>query len=164
MVRLSYTQWECSLKNNKNIQDIPNGATVAIPNDPTNQGRALMILQDAGLIKLKDGITWKATTDSIASNPKNLKIIALQADQIPNNLGDVDLGIVNNDYIPKAGLSLKDALFVEPKDSPFANVIAVKESQKDNPKLKEYVQAFNTDEVKQLAEKLYPNGAAIPAW
>ncbi|WP_395167716.1 MetQ/NlpA family ABC transporter substrate-binding protein [Francisella salimarina] len=151
-------------KKYKNIQDIPNGATVAIPNDPTNQGRALMILQDAGLIKLKDGITWKATTDSIASNPKNLKIIALQADQIPNNLGDVDLGIVNNDYIPKAGLSLKDALFVEPKDSPFANVIAVKESQKDNPKLKEYVQAFNTDEVKQLAEKLYPNGAAIPAW
>ena len=124
-----------------------------------------MILQDTGLIKLKADITWKATPDNIINNPKNLKkIIALQADQIPNNLGDVDIGVVNNDYIPKAGLSLKDALFVEPKDSPFANIIAVQDSQKNNPKLKEYVKAFNIDEVKKLAEKLYPNDAAIPAW
>ncbi len=101
------------------VDEIPNGATIAIPNDPTNQGRALMILQDMGLIKLKDGITWQATPDSIISNPKKLKIIALQADQIPNNLGDVDVGVVNNDYIEKADLTLKDALFVEPKDSPF---------------------------------------------
>ncbi|AIT10170.1 dioxygenase [Candidatus Francisella endociliophora] len=147
-----------------NIKDIKAGSTVAIPNDPTNQGRALMILQDAGLIKLKDGITWKATTDSIASNPKKLKIVALQADQIPNNLGDVDIGIVNNDYISKAGLSLKDAIFVEPKDSPFANIIAVQDSQKDNQKLKEYVKSLNNKEVLKEAEKYYPNGAAIAAW
>lgn len=146
------------------IKNISNGATVAIPNDPTNQGRALMILQDAGLIKLKDGVTWQATTDSIVSNPKKLKIVALQADQIPNNLGDVDIGIVNNDYIPKAGLSLKDALFVEPKDSPFANIIAVQDSQKYNPKLKEYVKALNNKQILKVAQKYYPNDAAIAAW
>lgn len=147
-----------------NIKDIKTSSTVAIPNDPTNQGRALMILQDAGLITLKDGVTWQATTDSIASNPKKLKIVSLQADQIPNNLGDVDVGIVNNDYIPKAGLSLKDALFVEPKDSPFANIIAVQDSQKDNPKLKEYVKSLNNEQILKEAEKYYPNGAAIAAW
>lgn len=146
------------------IKNIKDGSTVAIPNDPTNQGRALMIMQDAGLIKLKDGITWKATTDSIASNPKNLKIVSLQADQIPNNLGDVDFGIVNNDYISKAGLSLNDALFVEPKDSPFANVIAIQDTQKDNPRLKEYVKALNNKQILKEAQKHYPNGAAIAAW
>ena len=148
----------------KSLSELSNGATVAIPNDPTNQGRALMILQDAGILKLKDGVTWQATTDSIASNPKNLKIVSLQADQIPNNLRDVDVGIVNNDYISKAGLSLKDALFIEPKDSPFANIIAVNEGRKDDPKLKEYVKSLNNDQIKKLADKYYPNNAAIAAW
>lgn len=152
-----------SKKYNK-VDEIPNGATIAIPNDPTNQGRALMIMQDMKLIKLKDGITWQATPDSIISNPKNLKIIALQADQIPNNLGDVDAGIVNNDYIEKAGLTLKDALFVEPKDSPFANIIAVNKDQENNPKLKEYVKALNNPQIKKVADKYYPNDAAIAAW
>ena len=151
-------------KKYKNADEIPNGATIAIPNDPTNQGRALMILQDMGLIKLKDGITWQATVDSIISNPKNLKIIALQADQIPNNLGDVDVGVVNNYYIEKAGLTLKDALFVERKDSPFANIIAVNEDKKDNPKLKGYVKALNNKQIEKVAEKYYPNDAAIAAW
>jgi len=151
-------------KKYKNLSELANGATIAIPNDPTNQGRALMIMQDMGLIKLKDGITWQATVDSITSNPKDLKIVALQADQIPNNLGDVDIGVVNNDYIDKAGLTLKDALFVEPKDSPFANIIAVNEDQKDNPKLKKYVKALNNDQIKKVADKYYPNDAAITAW
>jgi D-methionine transport system substrate-binding protein len=148
----------------KNLNQIPQGGTIAIPNDPTNQGRALMILQDAGLITLKKGVTWKATKSSIASNPKKLKIISLQADQIPNNLGDVDAGIVNNDYISKAGLTLKDALFVEPKDSPFANVIAIADDQKDNPLLKEYVKALNNKQILKVAQEEYPNGAAIAAW
>lgn len=148
----------------KNLDQLPQGGTIAIPNDPTNQGRALMIMQDAGLIELKKGVTWKATKSSIVSNPKNLKIISLQADQIPNNLGDVDAGIVNNDYISKAGLTLKDALFVEPKDSPFANVIAVADDQKDNPLLKEYVLALNNKQVLKVAQEEYPNGAAIAAW
>ncbi|QIV95834.1 D-methionine transport system substrate-binding protein [Allofrancisella inopinata] len=151
-------------KKYKNFDQLPNAATVAIPNDPTNQGRALMILQDAGLITLEDGITWQATPSNITNNPKKLKIIPLQADQIPNNLSDVDIGVVNNDYIPKAGLTLKDALFVEPKDSPFANIIAVQDSQKDNLNLKEYVKSLNNDQILQLVQKLYPNDAAIAAW
>ncbi|MDE4998835.1 MetQ/NlpA family ABC transporter substrate-binding protein, partial [Francisella tularensis] len=80
-----------------------------IPNDPTNQGRALMKLEVAGLIKLQKGVTWKATPDNIVSNHKNLKIIALQADQIPNNLEVVALGFINNYYLSKAGLTHKDA-------------------------------------------------------
>ena len=151
-------------KKYKNLYELPASATIAIPNDPTNQGRALMFLQDAGLIRLKDGITWQATTDSIVSNPRLLKIVALQADQISNNLGDVDAGIVNNDYISKAGLSLKDALLIESKDSPFANIIAVQDSQKNNPKLKEYVKSLNNSQIKKITDKYYPDGAAIAAW
>jgi D-methionine transport system substrate-binding protein len=135
----------------KNLDELKNGATVAIPNDPTNQGRALMILEDAGLIKLKAGVQWNATPNTLTENKKNLKIITLQADQIPNNLRDVDIAVVNNDYIPKAGLTMKDALFVEPKDSPFANIIAVQDSQKDDEKLKDYVKSLNNDEVLKVA-------------
>ncbi|MED7788274.1 MetQ/NlpA family ABC transporter substrate-binding protein [Francisella sp. 19X1-34] len=151
-------------KKYKHLDQVPNGATVAIPNDPTNQGRALMILEDAGLIKLKKGVTWKATPDSIISNPKHLKIVALQADQIPNNLGVVALGVINNDYLSKAGLTHKDALFVEPTDSPFTNIIAVNADQKNNPKLKEYVKAYQSPAVKKVGEEVYPNGAAIAGW
>lgn len=147
-----------------NLDQLKDGATVAIPNDPTNQGRALMILEDAGLIKLKKDVKWNATPNSVVTNNKHLKIIPLQADQIPNNLQDVDIAVINNDYLAKAGLSLKDALFIEPKDSPFANIIAVQKSQKNNPKLQDYVKAYNNDEMIKLVDKLYPNGAAIAAW
>ena len=146
------------------LKQIKNGSTVAIPNDPTNQGRALMVLEDAGLIKLKKGVKWNATPSTVIENNKNLKIIPLQADQIPNNLQDVDFAVVNNDYIPKLGKTLKDALFVEPKDSPFANIITVQDSQKDDNNLKEYVESLNNDEVLKLAQELYPNDAAIAAW
>ncbi|MDE5000932.1 MetQ/NlpA family ABC transporter substrate-binding protein, partial [Francisella tularensis] len=78
----------------KHLVEVPNGAIIAIPNDPTNQVRAIMIIEDAGLIKLHKGVTWKATPDNIVSNPKHLKSIALQAAQIPNNLEVVALGII----------------------------------------------------------------------
>ena len=151
-------------KKYKNLNQLPDGAEVAIPNDPTNQGRALMILQDAKLIKLKKGVKWKATIDDIVSNPHHLKIIALQADQIPNNLDNVGIAIINNTYLSKANLTMKDAIFIEPKDSPFVNVIAVNESQKNNPLLKEYVKAYQTPQMKELAKKLYPDNAAIAGW
>lgn len=146
------------------IHQTPMYAKVAIPNDPTNQGRALMILQDAGLVKLTDGVTWKATPQNIIDNPYKLEIIPLQADQIPNNLDNVTLAVINNDYLPKANLTLKQALFVEPKDSPFANIIAVQDSEKNNALLKTYVKSLNNEQVAALAAQLYPDDAAIPAW
>lgn len=148
----------------KSLKETPVGAKVAIPNDPTNRGRALMILADAGLIKLKAGVTWKATLNDIASNPLKLQIIPLQADQIPNNLDSVTLAVINNDFLPKAHLTLKQALFVEPKDSPFANIIVVRDNDKNNPLLLKFVKAYQSPQVAKLAEKLYPDDAAIPAW
>ncbi|MFZ9035138.1 MAG: MetQ/NlpA family ABC transporter substrate-binding protein [Francisellaceae bacterium] len=146
------------------LNDVPMHAKVAIPNDPTNKGRALMILQDTGLITLKKGVTWKATLNDIVSNPYDLDIIPLQADQIPNNLDSVTLAVINNDFLAKAGLTLKQALFVEPKDSPFANIIVVADKNKNDPLLKEFVEAYQTPQIAKLAAKLYPDDAAIPAW
>lgn len=110
----------------KNLNDVPNGATVAIPNDPTNGGRGLLLLQQAGLLKLKDGVGVTAQVTDIVSNPKNLQIKELEAAQIPRSLKDVDLAAVNTNYALNAGLNpVKDAVLVESKDSPYANVIAV---------------------------------------
>ncbi len=148
----------------KSLNEIQVGDKVAIPNDPTNRGRALMILQDAGLIKLKPGLSWKATLNDIVSNPYKLQIIPLQADQIPNNLGSVTLGVITNDFLAKAHLTLKQALFVEPKDSPFANIIVVRTKDKENPLLLKFVKAYESPEVAKVADKVYPDNAAIPAW
>ena len=123
-----------------------------------------MILADADLIKLKPGVTWKATLNDIIDNPLKLQIIPLQADQIPNNLDSVTLAVINNDFLPKAHMTLKQALFVEPKDSPFANIIAVRDNDKNNPLLLKFVKAYQSPQVAKLAEKLYPDDAAIPAW
>lgn len=146
------------------LQKVPIGADVAIPNDPTNRGRALMLLEDAGLIKLKPGVNWQATLNDIIANPLNLQIIPLQADQIPNNLDSLMLTVINDDFLPKAHMTLKQALFVEPKDSPFANIIVVRDSDKNNPLLLKFVKAYQSPQVAKIAEKLYPDDAAIPAW
>ncbi|WP_116963496.1 MetQ/NlpA family ABC transporter substrate-binding protein [Fastidiosibacter lacustris] len=146
------------------LKEVPMGAKVAIPNDPTNRGRALMILADAGLIQLKTRASWKATLSDITDNPYKLQIIPLQADQIPNNLSSVTLAVINNDFLPKANLTLKQALFVESKDSPFANIIVIRDNNKNNPLLRKFIQAYQSPQVKKLAEKLYPDDAAIPAW
>ncbi|WP_119344577.1 MetQ/NlpA family ABC transporter substrate-binding protein [Facilibium subflavum] len=146
------------------LNAVPVGAKVAIPNDPTNRGRALMILADAGLIKLKPGVTWKANLDDVISNPYKLQIIPLQADQVANNLNSVSLAVINNDFLPKAHLTLKQALFVEPKDSPFANIIVVRDQDQNDPLLHKFVEAYQSPKVEKLAQKLYPDDAAIAAW
>lgn len=148
----------------ESLQETPLGAKVAIPNDPTNSGRSLMLLADAGLIKLKQGITWQATLNDIIENPLKLQIIQLQADQIPNNLSSVTLAVINNDFLPKANLTLKQALFIEPKESPFANIIVVRSSDKNNPLLLRFIKSYQSFQVITLAKNLYPSDAAIPAW
>ncbi len=149
-------------KKYKSLSAIPNGATVAIPNDPTNGGRALLLLQSAGLIKLKANAGITATTLDIASNPKNLKFREVEAASLPRVLPDVDLAAINGNYALDAGLSAsKDGLFVEGADSPYVNVVAVKKGNENNAAIKALVKALQSEKVKSWIKKNYPNGDVI---
>ncbi len=146
----------------KSVNDIPNGATIAIPNDPTNEGRALLLLQDAGLIKLNANAGLEATPHDIASNPKNLKFREIEAATLPRILQDVDAAIINGNYAIPAGLiATKDGLFVEGASSPYVNVIAVKEGRENDPAIKALVKALKSDKVKKYVAEHYPNGEVV---
>ncbi len=148
----------------KKLGDLKNRAVVAIPNDPTNGGRALLLLQQAGLISLKKGAGLKATVFDIAENPKNLQIKELEAAQLPRALDDVDLAVINTNYALEAGLvPTKDAIVIESGDSPYANVLAVRESRKNDPLLKKLAAALTTPAVKDFILKKY-KGAVVPAF
>lgn len=148
----------------KNIAETPNNAVVAIPNDPSNQERALLLLQNSGLITLKPR-TGKLTTPlDIVANPKHLKIRVLDAAQLPRVLPDVMLAVINTNYAVPAGLfPTKNGLFVEGKNSPYANVIVVRTNEVNNPKVKRLVEALHSPEVLTAAKDLF-KGQAIPAW
>lgn len=134
----------------KTLADLPNGASVAIPNDPSNGGRALLLLEKNGLLKLKEGINpVKAVVADIISNPKNLKIIELEAPQLPRALEDCDASIINGGYAVSAGLDPKTALAQEDNTSPYVNIIAAREQDKDNPTYKKFVKVFQTEATKK---------------
>lgn len=148
----------------KSLNDLPAGATVAIPNDPTNGGRGLLLLQQAGLIKLKNGGTPTSTVNDITENTKNLKIKELEAAQIPRSLNDVDAATVNTNYALNAGLNpLKDALLVESKESPFANVIAVRDGDQNNETYKKLVQIYQSEPIKKFINEKF-QGSIVPAF
>ncbi len=148
----------------KNINDVKPGAIVAIPNDPSNGGRALLLLEKAGLLKLKPDAGIKATVADIAANPKNIKIKEIDAAQIPRSLDDVDIAAVNTNYAVPAGLlPAKDALVIENADSPYANVIAVRTKDKDNAAFQKLLEAYRSPEVKQWIEEKY-KGTFVPTW
>lgn len=148
----------------KSLNQLPLNATVVIPNDPTNEGRALMLLEDAGLITLKAHVGWEATVNDITSNPENLNIKTLDAAQIPRVLNQVDLAAINNDFVSLAHLTIDNALFVEPKSSPFANVIVVQTTDKNNPIFQKLIAIMHSKAVVDAANKAFPHHAAIPAW
>lgn len=148
----------------KTAEQIPDGATIAIPNDPTNGGRALQLLASKGWIQLKSGLGSKATVADITSNPKQIKIIELEAAQLPWSLDDTDASVINGNYALNAGLnSQKDALFAESKDSPYVNIIASRPEDKDNPAYQKFVKAWQSDSVKKFIDDTF-NGAFIAAW
>ena len=152
-------------KQYKNVKEIPNGGTIAVPNDASNESRALFALKNAGLIELKKG-TKLATVNSISKNPRDLKIKELAADQTARSLDNVDAAVVNTNYAQAAGLNYKSAIFVEPinKDSKqWVNIIAVKNSEKNNKIYKDVVRAYQTEKTKREIKKLYGT-AEIPAW
>lgn len=148
----------------KDLKDVANGAKVAIPNDPTNGGRALLILQKAGLIELKDGGSITSTVQDVSKNDKNLQFVELEAAQVPRSLDDVDIALVNTNFAMEANLNpLKDALFLEPKDSPYVNVLVVRDGDENRPEIQKLIKALNSPEVKKFIEDKY-QGAIIAAF
>ena len=132
--------------------DVPEGAIVAIPNDPTNGGRGLALLAKAGLITLKDGVGFKATVADITSNPKNLQIQELEAAQLPRSLDDVVVAAIPMNYVQSAGLNVeKQGFFLEPKDEPLAvMILAVRSQDKDNETYKKIADIYKSDAIKQF--------------
>lgn len=146
------------------LDEVPDGAKVAIPNDPSNGGRALLLLQQSGLLKLKDGVDpTKATVSDIVSNPKNLQIIELEAAQLPRSLDDVTLAVINAGYASSAGLQPKNALATEDDTTPYANIIAAREEDKNNPTYQKFVEIFHSQDVKDYINNNF-NDALRPAF
>jgi len=146
----------------KSVKDLKKKATVAIPNDPTNEGRALLLLQEAGLITLKDGAGLTATPLDVKKNPLKLKFREIEAASLPRTLNDVDAAVINGNYAIPAGLSAaKDGLFVEGSSSPYVNVIAVKAGNENKAEIKALVKALKSDKVKDYISKKYPNGEVV---
>jgi D-methionine transport system substrate-binding protein len=146
------------------LSQLKPGAIIAIPNDPSNEGRALLLLQKSKLITLKPNVGLFGTPDDIISNPKQLQIKTLDAAQLPRVVPDVDVVVLNNDYVQPAGFKPNDALMLEGADSPYANIIVVRTQDKDNPELQKLVAIMHAKAVVQEVYTLFPDGAAIPAW
>lgn len=150
------------------LDALANGAQVAIPNDGSNEVRALLLLESAGLIKLKEGVGVKATIKDIVENPKDLKIVELEAAQIPRSLQDVDIAVINGNYAIEAGLNAAtDALDREKADSlsatTYANIVAVREGDEKRPELVALAAALKSDTAKKFIEDTY-KGAVIPVF
>jgi len=146
----------------KSIADFAIGDTIAIPNDPTNEGRALLLLQSAGLLTLKDGAGLEATPFDIADNPKKLKFQEIEAASLPRVLVDVAGAIINGNYAIPAGLTaVHDGLIVEGANSPYVNVVAVKSGNENSAKIEALVKALKSQKVKDWVTKRYPNGEVV---
>lgn len=146
------------------INDLSDGAIVGIPNDATNGGRALAVLEKAGIITLKAGAGVTATDADIVENPKNIKITMMDAAMLPRTLADAEICVINSNYALEGGLNpVDDSIFIEDKDSPFANVIAVKSENQDNEAIKKLGTALQTEEMREFIETTY-DGACVPAF
>ena len=138
------------------LDALADGAQISIPNDATNGGRALLLLEQEGLITLKEGAGITATVNDIVDNPKNLDIVELEARLLPDSLKDVDLAVINGNYAIDAGLKISDALAIE-----SANVLAVKEGNENDEGIQALLAALESDEVKTFIEETY-DGAVVP--
>ncbi|MCI7353469.1 MAG: MetQ/NlpA family lipoprotein [[Actinobacillus] rossii] len=148
----------------KKLDELKDGAKVAVPNDPSNQGRALILLEKQGLIKLKDNTNLNATPLDIVENPKNLQITPVDTAVAARALDDVDLAVVNNTYAGQVGLNAAEhGVFVEDKDSPYVNIIVARQDNKDSEAVKNFVKAYQTEEVYQEAVKHFKDGV-VKGW
>ena len=152
----------------KSLDALPDGATVGVPNDASNEARALQLLQAQGLIKLKDGAGLNATPNDIVDNPKNLQFKELEAAMLPNVTSEMDIAVINGNYALEAGFSsAKDALALEDANSEaaktFANIIVVKEGHENDPAIKALVKALQSDKVRDYINNTY-NGNVLPVF
>lgn len=148
----------------KSLDALKEGASIAIPNDPTNGGRALLILADKGLITFKEGAGLKVTPADVVENPKKLSFAELDAAQLPRSLDDVDASVINTNYALEGGLDpAKDPIAREGEKAPYINVIAVREQDKDKPWVKTLVESYHSAPVKDFILTKF-KGAVVPAW
>ena len=147
------------------VADLTDGAQIAVPNDTTNEARALLLLQQEGLITLKEGAGINATKADIVENPKNLDIVELEANQLPVRLQDVDMAVINGNYAIDAGLNVADALAIEASEgeagTAYANVLVVKEGHENDDAIQALYTALCSDEVRTYMEETY-GGAVVP--
>ena len=149
----------------KTLADLPDGAKIGVPIDATNEARALLLLEQEGLIKLKDGVGINATKDDIIDNPHNYEIYEAKAELLTTILADVDIAVINGNYAIGAGLKVADALAIESAEGTateyYQNIIAVKEGNENSEKIQSLVKALKSAAVKEYIEKTY-NGAVVP--
>ena len=147
------------------LDELADGAEVLVPNDVTNEARALLLLQDQGLLTLKEDAGLTATINDITENPKNLDIVELEAAQLPRSLQDADIAVINGNYAIEAGLKVTDALAVESSDSlaaqTYGNVVAVREGDEESDKTKALMEVLTSDDIKEFIETKY-DGAVVP--
>ena len=147
------------------LDELADGAEVLVPNDVTNEARALLLLQDQGLLTLKEDAGLTATINDITENPKNLDIVELEAAQLPRSLQDADIAVINGNYAIEAGLKVTDALAVEASDSlaaqTYGNVVAVREGDEESNKTKALMEVLTSDDIKEFIETKY-DGAVVP--
>lgn len=149
----------------KSVADLKDGAQISVPNDATNEARALLLLQTQGIIKLKDGADISATKQDIAENPKNINIVEMEAAQLGRSLQDVDMSVINGNYAMQSGLKVSDAIAKEESDSvaatTYGNIIAVRKGDENRPELKALVTVLKSAEIKKFITDTY-KGSVMP--
>ena len=146
------------------VEQITDGARIAVPNDPTNLGRSLLLLEQQGLLKLRPDVGLSGTVRDIVENPKNITIVELDAAQLPRSLDDVTLSIINTTYASSIDLTPeKDGIFVEDKESPYVNLIVARTDNVESEKVKNFVKAYQTDEVYKAASEIF-KGGVVKGW
>ncbi|EKO3584532.1 MetQ/NlpA family lipoprotein [Vibrio metschnikovii] len=146
------------------LDELATGSRVAVPNDPTNLGRSLLLLQQQSLITLRDDIGLLATVRDITDNPKNLRIMELDAAQLPRALDDVALAIINTTYASSINLTPeKDGIFVEDKNSPYVNLLVARQDNVNAENVQNFLKAYQTDEVYKAASEIF-HGGAVKGW
>jgi len=148
----------------KKLADLKEGARFGIPNDPTNGGRVLLLLQAQGLVKLKDGAGLKATPLDVVSNPKKLRFVELDAAQLPRSLDDLDASAINTNFAISAGLNPKsDAIVLEAADSPYVNLLVVREADKNKPWVAQLVKVYQSEEIRRFIDTQF-KGSVLAGW
>ncbi|WJE53198.1 MetQ/NlpA family ABC transporter substrate-binding protein [Bacillus cereus] len=151
-------------KHLKDVKELKDGDAIAVPNDPTNELRALKLFEKAGVLKVDPKATEKATAKDVIENPKNLKIVELEASQLPKQLDEVKAAAINTNFALGAKLSpAKDSIFREGKDSPYVNWVVVRTENKDDETVKKLKKAYQSKEVKEFIEKKF-DGSVLPSW